>query len=127
MASFAKIGINNIVEQVISVHDNELLDNGIESELKGINFCKSLYGQDTNWKQTSYNTFEGIHKLGGTPFRKNYAGIGCTYDETKDAFIPPKPFNSWILNENTCQWESTIPYPEDGQYHRWDEENKIWI
>jgi hypothetical protein len=139
MASFAKIGINNIVEQVISVHNNELLDNGIESEAKGIQFCKSLFGQDTNWKQTSYNTIAGIHKLGGNPFRKNHASIGYTYDENRDAFIPLKPFNSWLLDEETFQWKSPIPYPitnienkfyENGNpkndLYIWDENNQNW-
>jgi hypothetical protein len=126
MASFAKLNLENIVEQVISVHNNELLDNGIESEQKGIDFCKSLFGQDTNWKQTSYNTQRGIHKLGGTPFRKNHAGIGFTYDQNRDAFIPPKPYNSWLLNEDTCQWQSPVPYPEDKKRYIWNEGNQTW-
>jgi len=112
MASFAKLNSENIVEQVISVHNNELLDNGIESEQKGLQFLKSLYSQDINWKQSSYNTIGNVHLLGGTPFRKNHASIGYTYDETRDAFIAPKPHISWILNENTCIWEAPIPYPE---------------
>ena len=139
MASFAKIGINNIVEQVISIHNNELLDNGIESETKGIEFCKSLFGQNTNWKQTSYNTIGGIHQLGGTPFRKNHAGIGYIYDENRNAFIPPKPYNSWILNEQTCDWEAPLSYPitntknefyENGSpkndFYTWNEETQSW-
>jgi hypothetical protein len=139
MASFAKIGINNIVEQVISVSNNELLDNGIESETKGIEFCKFLFGQDTNWKQTSYNTIRGIHRLGGNPFRKNYAGIGHTYDENINAFIPIKLYNSWTLNETTCTWEAPIPYPVTNTQNRfnesgnpindsytWNEETKNW-
>jgi hypothetical protein len=129
MASFAKLGTNNIVEQVISVNNNELLDNEIESETKGIEFCKSLFGQDTNWKQTSYNTQAGIHKLGGTPFRKNHAGIGYTYDDNRDAFIPPKPYNSWILNEETCNWNAPIAYPVDSNINNmyiWNEEILNW-
>jgi len=126
MASFAKLGTNNIVEQVISVNNNELLDNEIESETKGIEFCKSLFGQDTNWKQTSYNTQAGIHKLGGTPFRKNHAGIGYIYDEDRNAFYSQKPFDSWILNESTCIWEAPISRPNDGQMYRWNEETKNW-
>ena len=130
MASFAKLNSENIVEQVISVHNNELLDNGIESEAKGISFCKFLYGQDTIWKQTSYNTTGGIHKLGGTPFRKNFASIGYTYDETRDAFILPKPFNSWILNEDTCLWNAPIAKPttilENNQYYSWNESTLTW-
>ena len=135
MAYFAKLNSNNIVEQVISVHNNELLDNGIESEAKGIAFCKSLYGQDTNWKQTSYNTREGKHYLSDNSglsntqektFRKNYAGVGYEYNQQKDAFIPPKPFNSYILNEFTCTWDSPIPYPTDGKGYLWNEENQSW-
>jgi hypothetical protein len=126
MASFAKLNLENIVEQVITVNNNELLDNGIESEAKGIAFCKSLFGQETNWKQTSYNTYGGVHKLGGTPFRKNFAGINFNYDEQRNAFIPPKPYNSWILNEETCNWEASIPYPTDGQKYFWNEETQSW-
>lgn len=93
MAHFAELDENNLVKQVIVVHNNELLDNGVESEAKGIAFCQSLFGG--NWKQTSYNG----------NIRKNYAGIGYTYDEERDAFIPPKPEGDWVLNEDTCQWE----------------------
>lgn len=126
MASFAKINSNNKVEQVISVHNNELLDNGIESEEKGIQFLKSLYGQNTNWKQTSYNTTNGIHTLGGTPFRKNHAGINYTYDFQRDAFIPIQPYNSWVLNEDTCNWEAPITKPQDGNIYRWNESIINW-
>jgi hypothetical protein len=112
MAHFAKIGANNIVEQVIVVNNNVA-----PTEEIGVNFCKSLYGQDTVWKKTSYNTWGGIHKLGGTPFRKNFAGVGSTYDETRDAFIPPKPYNSWVLNGDTCLWDPPIAKPqEEGRY-----------
>jgi hypothetical protein len=134
MASFAKIGINNIVEHVISINNNELLENNIELEEKGIQFCKFLYGQETNWKQTSYNTVGGIHKLGKIPFRKNHASIGFIYDENRDAFIAPKPFNSWILNEDTCLWEAPVAKPtittyDDGMICTpyWDEDNIKWI
>jgi hypothetical protein len=93
MASFAKIGLNNKVIEVLSVHNNELLDsNGVEQEVNGIDFLTKLTGWAI-WKQTSYNTIGGVHNNGGTPFRKNHAGIGYTYDEDRDAFIPPKPFN----------------------------------
>ena len=105
MASFAKIGLNNKVIEVLSVHNNELKDsNGVEQENIGIDFLTKLTGWAI-WKQTSYNTLAGEHLLGGTPFRKNHAGIGYTYDEDKDAFIPPKPtqYSSWVLNETTCQ------------------------
>jgi len=126
MASFAKLNSENVVEQVISVHNNELLDNGIESETKGIAFCRSIFGQDTNWKQTSYNTKSGIHMQGGTPFRKNHAGIGYTYDQARDAFIGKKPYASWLLNENTCTWEAPISCPVDDHAYSWNEENQTW-
>jgi hypothetical protein len=130
MASFAKLNSNNIVEQVLSVHNNELLDNGVESETIGVQFLKNLYGEDTNWKQTSYNTHGGIHNNGGTPFRKNHAGIGYIYDENRDAFIPIKPYNSWILNEETCTWNAPVAKPttelEDNQYYTWNEETQSW-
>ena len=126
MASFAKIGLNNKVIEVLSVHNNELLDsNGVEQENIGIDFLTKLTGYPV-WKQTSYNTFGGVHKLGGTPLRKNHAGIGYTYDEDKDVFIAPKPFNSWILNEDTCLWEAPVAYPNDGQIYKWNETIKNW-
>jgi hypothetical protein len=129
MASFAKLN-NNIVERVESVVNEVLKDsNGIEQENIGVEFLKSLYGQDTNWKQTSYNTNAGIHSLGGTPFRKNHAGIGMTYDETRDAFIPQKPYNSWILNETTCLWNAPVAYPVDSNInnrYKWNEEILNW-
>lgn len=77
-------------------------------------------------KRTSYNTHGGVHNLGRTPFRKNYAGIGYTYDENRDAFIPPKPFDSWILNEDSCLWEAPIVYPTDGNHYVWNEQNETW-
>ena len=115
MAHFAKLDENNLVTQVIVVHNNELLDNGVESEAKGIAFCQSLFGG--NWKQTSYNS----------TMRKNFAGIGYTYDQSKDAFIPPKPFNSWLLNETTCNWEPPVAYPNDGKLYIWDENITNWV
>ena len=128
MASFAKLN-NNIVERVESVVNEVLKDsNGIEQETIGIEFLKNLHGWE-NWKQTSYNTHGGIHSSNGTPLRKNHAGIGYTYDENKDAFIPPKPFNSWILNEQTCLWESPVAYPVDSNInniYKWNEEILNW-
>jgi hypothetical protein len=115
MAHFAQLDANNVVTQVIVINNNELLDNGVESEAKGIAFCQSLF-PDTNWKQTSYNG----------NIRKNYAGVGFTYDSQRDAFIPPKPFASWVLNEDTCQWSSPTPYPQDGEMYFWSEENGSW-
>ena len=126
MASFAKIGLNNKVIEVQSVANEVLHDsNGVEQEVNGIDFLTKLTGWSI-WKQTSYNTIGGVHKLGGTPLRKNHAGIGFTYDEDKDAFIPPKPYASWLLNETTCQWESPVAYPDDGKIYEWDEDNKEW-
>jgi len=128
MAHFAKLGVGNIVERV------EVVSNDVATtEQAGVDFLNSLYGSRDVWKQTSYNTSGGEHKLGGTPFRKNYAGVGYTYDQSKDAFIPPKPFNSWILNETTCLWEAPVAYPELTQeqmdnynYYAWNEDNKNW-
>jgi hypothetical protein len=78
------------------------------------------------WIQTSYNTQGGEHKLGGTPLRKNYAGVGYTYDHTLDAFIPPKPFDSWELNEDTCLWHAPVPMPDDGKLYTWNETTTSW-
>ena len=127
MASFAKLE-NNIVITVESVVNEVLKDSdGIEQESIGIQFLKKLYNEpEAIWKQTSYNTNAGIHKLGGTPFRKNHAGIGYQYNLQRDAFIPPKPYNSWILNEDTCLWNSPIPMPNDGQRYTWNEETQSW-
>ena len=126
MAHFAELDSNKKVLRVIVVHNNELLVNGVENEQKGIDFCKSLFGSNTNWVQTSYNTFRGIHKLGGIPLRKNYAGMNYTYDQVRDAFISPKPFNSWTLDENTCDWEAPTPFPSDGNKYVWNEQNQSW-
>ena len=126
MASFAKIGLNNKVIEVLSVVNEVLHDsNGVEQESIGIDFLTKLTGYPI-WKQTSYNPHGGVHNTGGTPLRKNHAGIGYTYDETKDAFIAPKPFNSWILNEDTCLWEAPVPYPQDGKEYIWIEQNQAW-
>ena len=128
MAHFAKIDDNNIVKKV------EVVSNDIAtSEQAGVDFLNKLYGTEDVWKQTSYNTHGGVHQLGETPFRKNYAGRGYTYDEDRDAFIAPKPFNSWILNEDTCLWESPIARPElteeeinNNNYYSWNEDNQTW-
>jgi hypothetical protein len=126
MASFAKIGLNSKVIEVLSVNNEVLKDSsGVEREELGIQFLNELTGWPI-WKQTSYNTKAGIHSNGGTPFRKNHAGIGYTYDEDRDAFIPKKPYNSWTLNENTCQWESPVIYPTDGKRYDWNETNLNW-
>jgi hypothetical protein len=126
MASFAKIGLNN---KVIAVHSvvNEVLhdSNGIEREDIGIDFLTKLHGWAI-WKQTSYNTHGGVHNNNGTPLRKNHAGIGYTYDENRDAFIPPKPFNSWILNESTCLWNAPVAMPIDDNKYFWNEQTISW-
>ena len=114
MAHFAELDTTNTVTQVIVVHNNELLDNGVESESKGVAFCKSLLGG--NWIQTSYNA----------SIRKNYAGIGFTYDAARDAFIPPKPFKSWSLDEDSCQWSAPIAMPNDDKRYFWNEETLSW-
>jgi len=111
MASFAKIGLNNKVIEVLSVHNNELLDsNGVEQEVNGIDFLTKLTGWSI-WVQTSYNTHSGVHDNGEIPLRKNHASIGFTYDEDRDAFIPEKFYNSWVLNETTCLWEAPVAMP----------------
>ena len=115
MAHFAEINSNNEVLRVIVVNNTELLDSfGKEQEQIGIGFCKTLFGGI--WIQTSYNS----------KFRKNYAGVGFTYNNTLDAFIPPKPFSSWTLNEDTCQWIPPISYPDDGNIYFWDEASQNW-
>ena len=114
MAHFAEIsGSNNTVVRVI-VSEQDFINSG-------------KVGDSFNWVQTSYNTSCGVHTKGGTPFRKNYAGVGMTYDEDRDAFIPPKPFDSWTLNEDTCQYDSPVAYPDDIEkiYH-WNEDNGAW-
>ena len=121
MAHFAKLGKGNIIEKVIVISDNDA-----PNEQAGVNFINNLYKTNDIWKQTSFNTFAGEHKLGGTPFRKNFAGVGFRYDQTKDAFIPPKTFDSWILDETTCQWEAPVAYPNDGQDYNWNEQNQTW-
>ena len=126
MASFAKIGLNNKVIEVLSIVNEVLYDsNGIEQEVIGIDFLTKLTGYPV-WKQTSYNTHGGVHNNNGIPFRKNHAGIGYTYDETRDAFIAPKPFNSWILNEDTCIWEAPVAYPQDDNMYNWNEQTLSW-
>ena len=111
MSYFAKINENNIVEQVVVAESAE--------------WCEANIGG--TWIQTSYNTSGGVHHAGGTPLRKNYAGIGYTYDPILDAFIPPNPYASWLLNEETCLWEPPIPKPVDGKSYDWDEVNQKWV
>jgi len=127
MAYFAKIE-NNIVIAVNPVVNEVFKDsNGIEQEQLGINFLRTLYNEpNSNWKKTSYNTVGGNHLLGGTPFRKNYAGIGYTYDQNRDAFIPPKPYDSWVLNEQTCNWEAPVAMPINDNMYSWNEQTLSW-
>jgi hypothetical protein len=116
MAHFAKLDENNNVLAVHVVNNDVITIDGVESEQAGIDFLTDLHGHIL-WKQTSYN---------GT-FRKNYAGIGYTYDTGRDAFISPKPYSSWTLNETTCQWEAPVAYPTDGESYSWDEETTSWV
>ena len=130
MASFAKIGLNGKVIEVQSVVNEVLHDsNGVEQESIGIDFLTKLTGYP-GWKQTSYNTHGGVHDNNGTPLRKNHAGIGYTYDEDRDAFISKKPFNSWILNEQTCLWEAPVSKPteelETNECYSWNESIINW-
>lgn len=119
MAHFAELDENNVVLRVLVTDNND--PKGDEGHQWLID---NLGGR---WEKTSYNTRGGIHLSGGVPFRKNYAGIGFTYDESLDAFIPPKPFNSWVLEEESCLWESPLPYPNDGKVYDWDESTVSWI
>ena len=113
MSHFAQIDGNNIVTQVLVI-EQDVVDTG-------------LFGEPSSFIQTSYNTQGGVHKLGGTPLRKNYAGIGYTYDAGRDAFIPPKPFNSWVLNESSCLYEAPTPMPTDDKRYSWDENTTSWV
>ena len=117
MAHFAQLDENNIVLQVIVVNNDDVQNLPFpSSEPFGVDFCQSLLGSDTIWKQTSYNA----------NFRKNYAGIGFTYDAALNAFVPPQPYPSWVLNTDTARWESPVPYPNDGAVYYWDEATQSW-
>lgn len=111
MAHFAKV-VDGRVTQVI-VAEPEFFNTFVDSS-------------PGDWIQTSYNTRGGVHTNGGTPLRKNYAGIGYTYDRVRDAFIPPKPYDSWTLNDETCLWDPPTPYPTDGKLYKWNEETQNW-
>ena len=121
MAHFAKLGRGNIVERV-EVVSNDIATN----EQAGIDFLNNLYGTNNIWKQTSYNTRGGVHKLGGTPFRKNFGSVNFTYFDHLDAFVPPQDFPSWKLNGTTFLWEAPTSYPTDGQDYYWHEDTKTW-
>lgn len=128
MAHFVELDDDNKVIRGIVVNNADTADaDGVEDESIGIAFCRKLLGG--TWKRTSYNTRGGEHSGGGTPFRKNYAGKGYTYDEDRDAFIPPKPFDSWVLDEDTCQWGAPVPLPDDAgpdKRYRWNEDEGNW-
>ena len=117
MAHFALIK-DNIVQNVIVVGNADLTDNeGNEQESLGVTYCHSLFGPDDTWMQTSYHS----------NIRKNFASIGYSYDSTRDAFIAPKPYASWVLNETTCQWDAPITYPDDDNVYSWDESTTSWV
>ena len=127
MARFAELNDSNVVLRVIVIDNSDA-----DTEANGIAKCKSVLGADTNWKQTSYNTINNVHILGGTPFRKNYAAIGYTYNSDIDGFVPPKPYTSWQLNTTTGNWDAPVALPDTNvanggdAWHEWDETNQRW-
>jgi len=131
MAYFAELDSLQKVIRVLAVDDNDCLDkHDNHSEEVGIKYLNDAFGG--TWKQTSYNTNSGVHRLGGTPFRKNYAGKGMIFDEDRDAFYSVQPkengtiFKSWTLNETTCQWQPPVAYPDDGENYEWNEATTTW-
>lgn len=112
MSHFARLSQNGTVAEVLVI-EQDTIDTG-------------LFGDPASFVQTSYNTHGGVHALGGTPLRKNYAGIGYTYDSVRDAFIPPRPYSSWNLNEDTCLWEAPVAYPTDGKPYMWNDNMRVW-
>ena len=122
MAHFAKINESNIVTQVGVVNDSDG-----NNDTDGQNFLNNLFKTTHTWKKTSYNTYGNTHRLGGTPYRKNFASVGFTYDSSRDALIEPKPYTSSPLDETTCLWESPVAYPSDGKSYDWDEDNRQWV
>ena len=125
MAYFAKLDENNIVINVHSVDNYEMLVYGVEVEQKGIGFLQSIHGHPY-WKQTSFNMLAGKHSEGKTPFRKNFAAIDYIYDPVRDAFYAPQPYSSWTLDEETCLWHPPVPYPADGKEYYWIEDKQVW-
>jgi len=116
MAHFAEINDQSIVQQVVVVANDVLLgENNVEQEALGVSFCEQIFGG--SWKQTSYNG----------NFRKNFAGVGYSYDATRNAFLPPRPFASWTLDEETCHWQAPVAHPSDGNEYEWDETNQDWV
>jgi hypothetical protein len=125
MAHFVEIDGSNIVIRGLVLDDKDTQDkSGDEVETVGAKYLADGFGG--TWKRTSYNTSGGVHKLGGTPFRKNYAGKGHIFDEARDAFYAPKPYPSWTLNEDTCNWDAPTAYPNDGKIYNWNEATTAW-
>jgi hypothetical protein len=112
MSHFAKVNNGTVVQVIVA--EPEFFNTFVDSS-------------PGEWIQTSYNTYGGVHTLGGTPLRKNYAGIGYAYDSQRDAFIPPKPFASWVLNEDTCLWDAPVAMPDDGKQYEWNEDTQAWV
>jgi hypothetical protein len=126
MAHFVELDIFKKVIRGVVVDDKDTQDKkGSEVESIGAKYLHDGFGG--TWVKTSYNTSANVHKLGGTPFRKNFAGIGYTYDDTRDAFIPPKSYASWTLSESTCQWEAPVAEPDDGKVYGWNEDTMSWV
>jgi hypothetical protein len=126
MAHFAKIGLNSRVLGVHVVNNSDMLNgDGVEDEEVGKQFLENIHGWPL-WIKTSYNTLGGVHKLNGTPLRKNYAGIGMIWDEDKDMFYGKQPYVSWTLNEGTGQWDPPTPKPDDGKRYDWNESTLSW-
>ena len=126
MAHFVEIDALQRVIRVLVVEDKDTQDkDGNEVDSIGMKYLNDAFGG--TWLKTSYNTVGNTHALGGTPFRKNYAGIGFTYDSTKDAFIAPQPYPSWTLNASTCLWEAPVTRPDDGKVYEWNEETTNWV
>jgi hypothetical protein len=117
MAHFAELDPHNIVLRVIVVNNEDITVNGQESEAKGIAFCQALFGSHTRWAQTSYSG----------SFRKRYAGVGYSFDEQRNAFIAPRPYPSWSLDAETCDWVAPTPMPNDGDWYTWDESTQSWV
>lgn len=131
MAHYAKMEGNVVVEVIVVADENTLDENGNESEAVAIAWLRDHFGVDTNWLKTSYNTWEGQHKNGGTPFRGNYAGTGMVYNETLDVFHEVQPYPSWTLSNTTYHWEPPVPHPHDldetdTKYYLWNEDTQQW-
>lgn len=126
MSHFAELDSNNYVINVIFVKDEDFRKYIENEETEGIKYLQNIFGLHKRWVQTSYNTLMNQHRFDGIPLRGKYAEIGDKYDENKNLFIPPKPYNSWIFDETTCSWVSPIPKPKDENWYFWNEENLKW-